>query len=131
MLNRAGNRTVARHSMPTEPTDSVIRPGGEHERAAVSKRKQGISRCARRIAQGRTGACRQSKIPGSQTPHSPSGRAVEGRLRLRMGERRKSGEKREILRAVRGQEYPPALLVHVRPELGQALPFLYFAGRRI
>src|SRR6266542_2224376 len=34
-----------------------------------------------------------------------------------------------ILRAVWRQEHAAALLIHVRSELGQSLPFLYVAGR--
>ena len=41
----------------------------------------------------------------------------------------KVGQSGEVLRAVRGQEHLAALLVHVRSGLGQALPFLYVAGR--
>ncbi len=44
-----------------------------------------------------------------------------------MGQRRQSREAREVLRALRGQERAAALLLDVRPELGQALSVLYVA----
>ena len=59
----------------------------------------------------------------------PSRRAVEGGLRLPMGQRWESRGEGEILRAIRGQKHPAALLFHVRSELGQSLSFLYVAGR--
>ena len=39
----------------------------------------------------------------------------------------KVGKPREVLRAVRRQEHAAALLLHVRPELGQAVPVLHVA----
>ena len=59
----------------------------------------------------------------------PSGWAVEGELRLPMGQRWESREAREILRAICGQKHPAALFIHVRSELGPSLSFLYVAGR--
>ena len=69
------------------------------------------------------------KSVAAKTPQSPSRRAVEGGLRLPMGQRWESREEREILRAVWGQEHAAALLIHVRSELGQSLSFLHVAGR--
>src|SRR5882724_13246166 len=79
--------------------------------------------------QRRTRACRQSKICGRKTPQSTSRWAVEGRLRLPMGQRWESRKEREILRAVCRQKHPAALFIHVRSELGPSLSFWYVAGR--
>src|SRR6476660_5504169 len=98
------------------PPENQFQRGDEHERTTVSKRKQRVSRCARIIAQRRTRACRQSKICGRKTPQSSSRWAVEGGLRLPMGQRWESREEREILRAVCGQKHPAALFIHVRSE---------------
>ena len=69
------------------------------------------------------------KAVAAKRRNLPSWRAVERGLRLPMGQRWESREEREILRAVRGQEHPAALFIHVRSELGQSLSFLYVAGR--
>jgi predicted dithiol-disulfide oxidoreductase (DUF899 family) len=44
-----------------------------------------------------------------------------------MGERRQGRAAREVLRAVRRQEFAAALFIHVRPELGQAVSVLHLA----
>ena len=61
----------------------------------------------------------------------PPGGRTEGGLRLPVGRRRRGRQEtrraREILRAVRRQEHAAALLMDVRPELGQAVPVLHVA----
>ena len=57
----------------------------------------------------------------------PPGGRTEGGLRLPVGQRRQGRTAREILRAVRRQEHAAALLVDVRPELGQAVSVLHVA----
>src|SRR4029079_9988501 len=54
-------------------------------------------------------------------------RSSERGLRLPVGQRRQSRSAREVLRAVRRQEFVAALFIHVRPKLGQALPVLHVA----
>ena len=98
-----------------------------HERAPLSERKPGLSRCARSPAQGRAGARRQDESRGGKAPQAAARRAAEGGLRLPVGQRRQGRAAREILRAVRRQGHAPALLVHVRAELGQAVSVLHVA----
>src|SRR5262245_10665261 len=72
---------------------------------------------------------RQSKICGGKAPQSPSRRAVERELCLPMGQLWESRGECEILRVIRRQEHPPALLMDVRSQLGPSLSFVYVAGR--
>src|SRR4249920_372130 len=44
-----------------------------------------------------------------------------------MGQRRKSWTAGEMFRTLWGQDHAAAVLLHVRPELGQSLSFLYVA----
>src|SRR6478736_1563477 len=59
----------------------------------------------------------------------PPRRPVEKGLRVPMGQRREARKESEILRVVRGQEQPAALLMDVRSALGPSLSFLYVARR--
>jgi Bacterial protein of unknown function (DUF899) len=94
---------------------AIPRRGHGHERTSLSERKPRVPRRTHGLAQGRAGPRRQGESRGRETPQTAPGRAIERR------------EAREVLRAVRGQERAAALLLDVRPELGQALSVLYVA----
>src|SRR6478752_2080138 len=63
-------------------------------RVACSARGLGLEsrlRCARLLAPGRTGACRQSEVRGRETPPPAARRAIERGLCLPVGDRWKGG----------------------------------------
>src|SRR5471030_887849 len=103
--------------------------GDDDERTTLSQRKQSLSCRARRVAQRGASTRRQGKVRGKTPPQAPARRAVERGLHLPMGQRWEGRQAGKVLRAVWGQEDPAGLFIHVRSELGQALSFLYLAGR--
>ena len=81
-----------------------------------------------RLAQRRARAGRQGESPWRRNAARflPAGELKEDYV-FQWANDGKVGKKREVLRAVRRQEHPAALLVHVRSELGQSLSFLHVA----
>ncbi len=104
---------------------------GEAETAMAEPRypneSAGLSRGARRLAQGRAGADREDQGARRQAPHAAARRQAQGGLRLPVGRQRQARRAREILRAVRRQGYADHLLMDVRPGLGQAVHVLHVA----
>jgi hypothetical protein len=71
---RQKTRTAIRSSCSSQrDKESAANREDEHERTTISKRKQRVSRCARSVAQGGTGACRQGEICGGKSRTLPPG----------------------------------------------------------